>query len=133
MAGVELEMIRRSADLARPLKIREEALSPRVTGKVQVGNRDAYAVSARADGQRVQLFFDAETGLLLRRRVLLSTPVGAVPQQTDYEDYRDVDGVKLPFVVKYAGADPESATTTVYKEIAHNTPVEDASFAPPQK
>jgi hypothetical protein len=133
LAGIELTTIRRSADMSRALKIKEEALSPRVNGKVSIGDREAYAVSARADGQRVQLFFDTETGLLLRRRIMIATPIGAAPQQTDYEDYREVDGIRLPFVVKFAGADPESATTTVYKEITHNVAVDDEKFAPPPK
>jgi photosynthetic reaction center cytochrome c subunit len=133
LAGIDLALIRRAADIARALKIKEEALSPRVTGKVPVGGREAYAVAARADGQRVQLFFDTETGLLLRRRVMIATPVGALPQQTDYEDYREVDGIRLPFVVKFAGADAESATTTVYKEISHNSPIEQGKFSPPGK
>jgi photosynthetic reaction center cytochrome c subunit len=133
LAGVELALMRRSADIARPLKIRDEALSPRVTGKATLGDRESYVVSARADGQRVQLFFDVETGLLLRRRVLIDTPIGALPQQTDYEDYREADGIRLPFVVKSAGPEPASATTTTYQEVSHNAAVDESRFAPPQK
>jgi hypothetical protein len=131
LKGPELARIKRTADLARPLKIREESLSPRVMGKVNVGDREAYQVSARADGQRVLLLFDVQTGLLLRRRVTSTTILGAFPEQLDFEDYREVDGVKLSFLIRYSTVDPSLGTTTEFKEIVHNGPVDDARFNPP--
>lgn len=131
LKGSELAQMKRAADIARPLKIKEESLSPRVLGKVNVGGREAYQVSARADGLRVQLFFDAQTGLLLRRFVLSNTVLGAFPEQTDYEDYREVDGVRLPFVTRYSSPDPSSGFTIEFKEIIHNLAVDDGKFNPP--
>jgi hypothetical protein len=48
------------------------------------------------------LSFDPTSGLLLRRTVVTKTPVGNLPEQIDYSDYRDVAGVKLPFLIKRA-------------------------------
>jgi len=132
LRGMELAKIKRAADIARFLKIKEESLSPRVVGKVKVGEKEAYQISARAGGQRVQLFFDTQTGLLLRRQIMSNTVLGAFPEQTDYEDYRDVDGVKLPFITRYSTPDPAAASTMEFKEIAHNVTVDDAKFNPPQ-
>ena len=131
LKGSDLAQLKRAADMARPLKIKEESLSPRVLGKVKVGDREAYQVSARADGQRVQLFFDAQTGLLLRRLVMRNTVLGAFPEQTDYDDYREVDGVKLAFVTRFSAPDPSSGSTIEWKEITHNVPVDEAKFDPP--
>jgi len=55
LKGQELAQIKRSADIARALKIKEESLSPRVMAKITVGDKEAYQVSARADGQRGRL------------------------------------------------------------------------------
>lgn len=132
LRGMELAKIKRAADIARFLKIKEESLSPRVVGKVKVGEKETYQISARADGQRVQLFFDTQTGLLLRRQIMNNTVLGAFPEQTDYEDYREVDGVKLPFVTRYFTPDPAAASTMEFKEIAHNVTVDDSKFNPPQ-
>jgi hypothetical protein len=46
-------------------------------------------------GVTEQLQFDRESGLLLRRSVTTSTPLGPLPEQVDYSDYRDVSGVKV--------------------------------------
>jgi photosynthetic reaction center cytochrome c subunit len=132
LKGLELAKIKRAADIARFLKIREESLSPRVVGKVKVGEKEAYQIAARADGQRVQLFFDTQTSLLLRRLIMSTTVLGVFPEQTDYDDYREVDGVKLPFVTRYSTPDPAAASTMELKEIAHNVTVDDSKFNPPQ-
>lgn len=62
-------------------------------------------------------YFDAETGLLLRQG------------NTYFEDYREVDGVKLPFTIR---EDSLLGLSFVYKitEIKHNVPIDDAKFAP---
>ncbi len=51
-------------------------------------------------------WFDAESGLLLRRVVYYDSPIGRMPEQTDFEDYRDVGGAKLPFLVRTSLVDP---------------------------
>jgi photosynthetic reaction center cytochrome c subunit len=50
-----------------------------------------------AAGARVKLFFDKDSGLLVRQVRYANTAVGTVPTQTDYSDYRAVAGVKIPF------------------------------------
>ena len=45
----------------------------------------------------VNLYFDAKSGLLVRLLRWNQTPVGPVPTEINYEDYRDVGGVKMPF------------------------------------
>ena len=131
--GAELAQLKRSADLARSIKAKEEYLNPRMAGKTKIGNREAYRVLAQADGQRVQLFFDAETGLLLRRVTTTNTVIGALPMQVDFEDYRIVDGVKIPFITRQSTAHPGAASVSTLKftEIKHNVPVDDAKFNPP--
>ena len=43
------------------------------------------------------LYFDAESGLLVRQLRYADSPVGRMPTQIDYSDYREVSGVKIPF------------------------------------
>ncbi len=50
-----------------------------------------------AAGQPVAHFYFNEAGLLVRMIRFTRTPVGFVPTQIDYSDYRDVAGVKVPF------------------------------------
>jgi hypothetical protein len=45
----------------------------------------------------VTLYFDAETALLRRLMRYTDSPIGRIVTQYDYEDYRPVDGVRIPF------------------------------------
>ena len=42
------------------------------------------------------MYFDSETGLLVRMIRYGNSPIGRVPTQVDIADYRDVAGIKLP-------------------------------------
>jgi hypothetical protein len=79
--------------------------------------------------QTERLFFDAQTGLLVRRLVLSPTALGPLPEQTDYEDYRSVDGVKVAFVVRRTTTD--GVTTQRYESVTMNAPVDPVQFQRP--
>lgn len=105
----------------------------RVTRKDKVGDREAYVVqSAINDRVRQRLYFDAENGLLLRRVLLSSTPIGQVPLQVDYSDYRDVGGFKMPFTVRLDSADPWIGATRHYSEIHVGAKIDDSAFVMPK-
>jgi photosynthetic reaction center cytochrome c subunit len=105
----------------------------RTVGRDKVGDRDAYVVVAnRSDTDVERLFFDVETGLLLRRITYLRTMVGTIPEQFDFEDYRDVDGVKLPFVVRVSSVDAGNPVSTrTFSEMKLNAPGDESKFKMP--
>jgi hypothetical protein len=89
-----------------PLRIKEMFKGMQVTGTDKVRGRDAYIVEAKAEtGRPERLFFDKETGLLLRRYRETLTDFGVLPEQYDFDDYRDVAGVKVPFNITWSRAD----------------------------
>src|SRR5207248_10052297 len=55
--------------------------------------------------KRERLYFDVENALLRRRISYMSTIVATIPQQTDFEDYREVEGLKLPFMITVSSVD----------------------------
>jgi photosynthetic reaction center cytochrome c subunit len=75
------------------------------------------------------LCFDAESGLLVRLVRFSESPVGRIVTQTDYADYRDVSGVKIPFRWTVAWLDGRS--TFELTEVQPNTPLDAATFARP--
>jgi hypothetical protein len=84
------------------------------------------------DERRTQKFyFDAQTGLLLRAITYMNTALGPIPSQVDFEDYRDVEGVKLPFTVRQSSVDARNDSTRKFTEIKANIPLNDAQFNPP--
>ncbi len=82
------------------------------------------------------LYFDAQTGLRLRKRTTLQTPAGNSPFQVTYGDYRDTgSGVKFPFLIRMDPAGPrvELATTaTIYvTKVQDNPQIADSKFTKP--
>jgi hypothetical protein len=59
----------------------------------------------------------------------MQTVIGGFPEETFYEDYRDVGGVKIPFTMRVVSA--EGNRTYKWSQIDANAPVEDAKFAKP--
>ena len=115
----------------RDLKLKDQYTRTNLR-KDKLDGRDVYVVTGvRPDKKRERLFFDAETGLLLRRMGYTETPLGVLPDQTDYEDYRDVDGVRVPFTVKIAVVGGFSTATRKFTEIKFNVPVDDTKFNKP--
>jgi hypothetical protein len=77
-----------------------------VTGIEMVRGRSAYVVELTPkEGRPERLYFDRETGLLLRRHREIETPVGVLPEEYDFDDYREVAGVKTPFFITWSRAD----------------------------
>ena len=121
--------IKRDAVFNKELKTEQLYSSLTVLGKISVRDMDAYVVEAKpADGPIEKLFFDVETGLLVRRYTESDTPLGKLPLQTDYEDYRDVDGVKQPFLIHWSF--PGRVWGRKIDEIKQNVPLDDAKFNP---
>jgi photosynthetic reaction center cytochrome c subunit len=121
--------IKRDAVFNRELKLEQLYSSLTVLGKTPVRDMDVYVVQAKtADGPVEKLFFDVKTGLLVRRYTESDTPLGKLPLQTDYEDYRDVDGIKQPFLIHWSF--PGRAWGRKIDEIKQNVPLDDAKFNP---
>jgi photosynthetic reaction center cytochrome c subunit len=80
-------------------------------------------------GLLVTLYFDRDSGLLLRELRYGSSPIGRVPTQIDYADYKDVNGIKLPFRITYAWLDGRDSI--VLSEIKTNVAIDEAKFGRP--
>ncbi|HEY0322115.1 MAG TPA: c-type cytochrome [Pyrinomonadaceae bacterium] len=128
----EISRFRSVAQTFEAVQVKEAAPSMKVTGREKVGDREAYVVVYPVDERRTQrLYFDTQTGLLLRVITYTNTVLGRIPSQTDFEDYRDVDGVKLPFTLRQSSVDSRSDTTRKFDEMKANIPENDAQFNPP--
>jgi photosynthetic reaction center cytochrome c subunit len=133
LAGGDLARVRYAYQLFSFLKLKEQYTRLRTVGRDRVGDRDAYVVLAsRSETEVERLFFDIENGLLLRRITYLRTMIGIIPTQWDFEDYRDVDGVKMPFTIRLSTTDAGNAfSVRKFTEIKLNGPVDDSKFAMP--
>jgi hypothetical protein len=80
-------------------------------------------------GDNVKLYFDRETGLLVRMVRYTNLPVGFIPTEIDYSDYRNVSGMKLPFRTTKTGVDGRSVTELTSIEL--NVPIDPKMFVRP--
>ena len=84
----------------------------------------------RNEGQPpLRLYFDQQSGLLLRLVRYAETALGRMPTQIDYADYRDADGVKIPY--RWTLARPGNRFTIQIDEVQQNVPVDDGMFTAP--
>ncbi len=94
----------------------QHSTSPANTPKLPLKGSTRSAITAlnRVVGERKdgvdRLYFDTDSGLLLRAWTTFDTALGETPQQTDYEDYRDVGGVKIPYSVHVVSAEGGTRT-----------------------
>ena len=131
LMGGELETVQDWAEFIPALHFREEHSNVRVAAADKINGHDAYAVTGTAkNGSGIdRLYFDAQTGLLLRAVTNMNSILGSFPETTDLDDYRDVSGVKIAHTVKLLS--PEGDRTYRFDQVGINTPVEDARFQQP--
>ena len=102
----------------------------RVGRSEKVGEKNAYVLNGTAQGHvPIRLYLDQQSGELLRLMHFTETPLGRVPTQLDFSDYREVSGVKVPF--RIAAFRPTTRTTIQLDQVQANAPVEDSMFAKP--
>lgn len=123
--------LERDADVYRAGKIKSLYQNMKVESKARLSGRDVFVVEGTpAKGPAEKLFFDVESGLLVRWDMARKTPNrGVVFVKVHLDDYREVDGVKVPFSARFAF---ESYDFTLkVDELQHNIALADAIFKKP--
>jgi photosynthetic reaction center cytochrome c subunit len=136
MHGQELDAAAMDADLRFAAHLKGMFNQAEVRGSEKVGDADAYLVVGRREGKPpLRLYFDKNSGLLVRLVRYADTPFGLLPTEIDYADYRQADDVKIPF--RWTLARTSGRFTIQVAELKQNVPVDDAKFikpaAPPQQ
>ena len=130
MSSAENDAARIDADLYLPAHLKTLCQKFSVDAGEKIDGRDTYLVVGRNEGQPpLRLYLDKESGLLLRLVRYGETPLGRNPTQIDYSDYREANGVKVPF--RWTLGRPGNRFTIQVEQLLQNVPVDDAKFAPP--
>ena len=130
-AGKRLEDAKLGADFYAPLNWKTNYKKAEVTGTSKIGEEDAYVVSFEpANGTPFKEYYSTKTFLLLKREGVV--PSSTSPQQLPYavifSDYRDVDGVKLPFRT-VNNSISNGNIVQIVRSVKHNVPIDDKVFA----
>lgn len=132
ITGDQLEAMRVGSFPTPLLTYKEAGATAELTGREKVGTSEAYVVQLKPKtGPGTRLFFDVQSFMLVRTAISINVPQlgGPIEQIVDFSDFRDVDGVKIPFAIKSSNAlQTISSTLTGVK---HNTEIDDSSFTKP--
>ena len=130
VTGDALAALKIEADFYREIHLKDDYPKMVVKGKESVAGHDAYIVEGTpAQGAPMTMAFDADSGLLVRAQTVVDGPTGKADIETTLGDYRDVDGVKLPFLIHSNVG--EFAFTIKLTDIKHNVAIDDAKFDKP--
>jgi photosynthetic reaction center cytochrome c subunit len=130
MGPGETEAARMDADLYFPAHLKEIFTSFKVGESEKIGDQEAVLVRALRDGKApVNLYFDHQSGYLVRMVRYADTALGLLPTQIDYADYRDSGGVKVPF--RWTIARPSGRFTIQVDHADANVPIDASKFAQP--
>jgi outer membrane lipoprotein-sorting protein len=128
LTGGNLDGAKIDAIVAFPAQIKETFSQWRV-GATGIDDKEVRVVQGTNPRQPPVNFYFDESGLLVRVVRFVDTAVGRVPTQTDYSDYREVAGVKMPF--KWIATWTDGQATTELSEVQPNTAIDASRFARP--
>jgi photosynthetic reaction center cytochrome c subunit len=135
MGRSALDGAKMDADLGFAVHVQQHFPPLRVGFRTTIGERGANVVMGSNEGKLpVKLYFDERSGLLARLVRYIESPVGRDPVQIDYEEYRDVGGLQVPF--RWSVAQLSRRYTIQLDQVQQNVPIDHATFAkpaPPQK
>ena len=130
MHGAEIDAARMDADLQFALHLKQNYSEFKAEQLEKIAAHEAYLVSASNPNQPpLQLYFDKDSGLLVRLVRYADSPLGLNPTRIDFDAYSAVDGVQVPH--RWTVARPSGQFTIQAKEIQQNVPVSDEKFAKP--
>jgi outer membrane lipoprotein-sorting protein len=130
LSDQDIDGLKLDADLAFPSNIRQALAKWRVGLPGVIDDREVQVVQGTtAHGATATLSFDMETGLLRRQVRYVDSPVGRIATQIDYDEYREVAGVKMP--VRWTVTWLDGRDVYEIKDVQPNVTIDAARFARP--
>jgi len=132
VTGTELDGQRFEAQLAFPGQVKQILTNLRTGFDQSMNDHEVQVVQGTGPrGLLVTLYFDKDTGLLRRMLRFGKSPVGRISTQVDYDDYREVSGIKFPFKFVFSWLDGRDGFSI--NEVKTNVPIDPAVFGRPRQ
>ncbi len=130
MSKSEISAAREEADPSFITHLQQAFQKFEMRPDTQIGGHTVSVIRASSPNlPPLKLYFDKESGLLVRLVRYVESPLGRNPTQIDYSDYREVAGVRLPF--RWTAAQPQAQVTVQLTDIQVNVPLDDSRFNRP--
>ena len=127
LTGDQLESIKTEAEINPVLDYAKLGIKPELVGMESINNKDTYkVVLTTLNGKKSTQYFDVNTGLLARSVTTAETQQGSFTSTIDFDDYRDVQGLKFPY--KWVQSTPMGSIELTTSSIEVNTGLSDALF-----
>ena len=129
ITGDQLEAMKSGSFPTPFLNYKESGMTVALGNHEKVDTRDAYVVQLTPKaGPGVKAFFDVETFMLVKTIITINVPQlgGPIDQVVEFSDFRDVDGIKLPYVTK--SSNPVQTILATVTEVKQNIEIDDSSF-----
>jgi photosynthetic reaction center cytochrome c subunit len=127
--GQELDSARADAEFIFPANVTVKGLTNLRSSIDFINDRSVLAIQGNKGGALVTMYFDEETGLMTRLVRSTGSPVGRLPVQSDFSDFREVNGVKVPF--KWTTTWLDGRANYEATEVQVNQAIDNARFARP--
>jgi photosynthetic reaction center cytochrome c subunit len=128
LEGVQAAQVARATDFGLALNAKSIYSSFDVRRYETIDGKRTVVIDAkRGPIVTESLYFDLESGLLLRRLVQTKTAYGSLAEVVDYSDYKEAGGIKIPFTIRYATWN--QVTTEKFVDAKVNAQIDDAIFA----
>ena len=134
MTAAEREAARIDAEIHFPARVRDLYKDFHAHAGEEIAGRPTILLTATGTAPNrpaLQLYFDQENGLLLRLMRFAETPLGRNPTQIDYADYRETDGVKIPY--RWTLTRPNGSFTIRIEQVQQNVPIDEKRFVAPSE
>ena len=130
LTGLELDAAKLDAQLSFPGQIKKVLTNLHAGYPQSFGDRELQVVQGNGPrGVLATLYFDKQSGLLVRLVRYSRSPIGRVPVQVDYSDYRDVGGIKFPFQYTFSRLDGKDSFKV--NDVKVNVPIDARRFDKP--
>ena len=128
--GAELESRLKRSQFSEQSKMILLAATGKVLGADKIGLHSVYVVEYSSQkNETTKLYFDEESGLVLRSEETAAKPDGTYTTKLDMDDYRNVDGMMVPFRMKRT--EKGSVIKIKLTQVKNNLPIEDEMFVKP--
>ena len=129
LKNLELAALQREAEFYAPLKLKSLYKKVTLAGTSKIGYREVYVIDCQpAAGAIERVYIDVKTYLPARMNTVLSLGTVSAPVEIYFDDWRDVDGIKVPFSLSQRFSKLTLSFTV--KEIKHNIPIDAKIFEP---
>jgi hypothetical protein len=132
IAGDQLAAMKNGGFPTPLLTYKDTGVTAALSGRETVGTSDAYVIQfTPKTGPGIRVFIDAKSFMVVKTIITVNVPQLGRPidQVVEFSDYRDVDGIKIPYTTK--STNPLQTITATLNDVKHNTEIDDSVFSKP--